>query len=101
MTLHWYAKFYRKAAESLSLGNLEFGFDARTRDWLVLFLGNVAIAVFTLGFGLAYWGYRNWAFMVRHLHLYGNINVSELSQSATSAPAEAEGFADAFDIGAI
>ena len=101
MTLHWYAKYYRKAAESLSLGNLEFGFDARTRDWLKLFLGNIALAVVTLGFGLAYWGYRNWAFMVRHLHLYGNINVSELSQSATSAPAEAEGFADAFDIGAI
>ena len=101
MTLHWYAKFYRKAAESLSLGNLEFGFDARTRDWLKLFLGNVALAIVTLGFGLAYWGYRNWAFMVRHLHLYGNINVSELSQSTTSAPTEAEGFADAFDIGAI
>ena len=101
MTLHWYAKFYRKAAESLSLGNLEFGFDARTRDWLKLFLGNIALAVVTLGFGLAYWGYRNWAFMVRHLHLYGNINVSELGQSTTSAPTEAEGFADAFDIGAI
>jgi uncharacterized membrane protein YjgN (DUF898 family) len=101
MTLHWYAKFYRKAAESLSLGNLEFGFDARTRDWLKLFLGNIALAVVTLGFGLAYWGYRNWAFMVRHMHLYGEINVSDLSQSTTHAPAEAEGFADAFDIGAI
>ena len=101
MTLHWYAKFYRKAAESLSLGNLEFGFDATTWDWLKLFLGNVALAIITLGFGLAYWGYRNWAFMVRHMHLYGEINVSELSQSTTHAPAEAEGFADAFDIGAI
>jgi uncharacterized membrane protein YjgN (DUF898 family) len=101
MTLHWYAKFYRKAAESLSLGNLEFGFDATTWDWLKLFLGNVALAIVTLGFGLAYWGYRNWAFMVRHLHLYGNINVSDLAQSTTSAPTEAEGFADAFDIGAI
>jgi uncharacterized membrane protein YjgN (DUF898 family) len=101
MTLHWYAKFYRKAAESLSLGTLEFGFDARTRDWLKLFLGNIALTVVTLGFGLAYWGYRNWAFMVRHLHLYGNINVSELGQSTTRAPTEAEGFADAFDIGAI
>ena len=101
MTLHWYAKFYRKAAESLSLGNLEFGFDATTWDWLKLFLGNIALAVVTLGFGLAYWGYRNWAFMVRHMHLYGDINVSELSQSTTHAPAEAEGFADAFDIGAI
>jgi uncharacterized membrane protein YjgN (DUF898 family) len=101
MTLHWYAKFYRKAAESLSLGNLEFGFDATTWDWLKLFLGNVALAIVTLGFGLAYWGYRNWAFMVRHMQLYGEINVSQLSQSTTHAPAEAEGFADAFDIGAI
>ena len=101
MLLNFYAAFYRKAAETLSLGELEFGFDATTWDWLKLFLGNIALAVVTLGFGLAYWGYRNWAFMVRHLHLYGNINVSELGQSTTSAPTEAEGFADAFDIGAI
>ena len=101
MVMCFYAKFYRKAAESLSLGNLEFGFDASTWDWIKLFLGNIALAVVTLGFGLAYWGYRNWAFMVRHMHLYGNINTSELSQSTTRAPTEAEGFADAFDIGAI
>jgi uncharacterized membrane protein YjgN (DUF898 family) len=101
MVMCFYAKFYRKAAESLSLGDLEFGFDASTLDWIKLFLGNIALAVVTLGFGLAYWGYRNWAFMVRHMHVYGNINVSQLGQSTTSAPAEAEGFADAFDIGAI
>jgi uncharacterized membrane protein YjgN (DUF898 family) len=100
-TLHWYAKFYRKAAESLSLGELEFGFDASTWDWLKLFLGNLALAVGTLGLGLSYWGYRNWAFMVRHLELYGEINASTLTQSVTHAPGEAEGFADAFDIGAI
>jgi uncharacterized membrane protein YjgN (DUF898 family) len=101
LTLHWYAKYYRMAAETLSLGELEFGFDARTRDWLKLFLGNIALAVVTLGLGLSYWGYRNWAFMVRHMHLYGEINVTALRQSTTRAPTEAEGFADAFDIGAI
>lgn len=101
MTLHWYAKFYRMAAESLSLGDLEFGFDATTWQWLKLFLGNLALAVVTLGFGLAYWGYRNWAFMVRHVHVYGHINVSDLTQSTTHAPGEAEGLADAFDVGAI
>ena len=101
MTLHWYAKFYRNAAKTMSLGNLEFGFDATTWQWLKLFFGNIALAVFTLGLGLAYWGYRNWAFMVRHMHLYGEINVSELGQSTTRAPTEAEGFADAFDMGAI
>lgn len=101
LTLHWYAKYYRNAAETMSLGKLEFGFDATTWQWLKLFLGNIALAVVTLGFGLAYWGYRNWAFMVRHTHLYGEINVSDLTQSTTHAPTEAEGFADAFDMGAI
>ena len=101
MTLHWYAKYYRMAAETMSLGDLEFGFDATTGQWLKLFLGNLLLAVGTLGFGLSYWGYRNWAFMVRHMHLYGEINVTDLVQSTTHAPGEAEGFADAFDIGAI
>lgn len=101
LTLHWYAKYYRNAAETLSLGELEFGFDATTWEWLKLFLGNIALAVVTLGFGLAYWGYRNWAFMVRHMHVYGEINVTDLAQSTTRAPTEAEGFADAFDMGAI
>jgi uncharacterized membrane protein YjgN (DUF898 family) len=100
-TLHWFAKYYRKAAASTSLGELEFGFDATTWDWLKLFLGNIGLAVVTLGFGLTYWGYRNWAFMIRHARIHGTIDVSDLTQSTTRAPREAEGFADAFDIGAI
>jgi hypothetical protein len=39
--------------------------------------------------------------MVRHLHIYGTIDLAELTQSTTHAPREAEGFADAFDVGAI
>ena len=101
LTLHWYAKFYRKAAAGTTLGDLDFGFDATTWDWLKLFLGNLALAVGTLGLGISYWGYRNWAFMIRHTHLYGEVDVSALTQSTTAAPGEAEGFADAFEIGAI
>jgi uncharacterized membrane protein YjgN (DUF898 family) len=100
-TLHWYAKFYRKAAAGTRLGDLEFGFDATTLQWLGLFLGNLGLAIVTLGFGLTYWGYRNWAFMVRHMHVYGNVDLGDLTQSTTHAPREAEGFADAFDVGAI
>ena len=100
-TLHWFANYYRKAAAATSLGDLEFGFEASTWDWLKLFLGNLGLAIITLGFGLTYWGYRNWAFMVRHARIYGSIDVAELTQSTTHAPREAEGFADAFDIGAI
>ena len=100
-TLHWFAKFYRKAAAGTTLGTLEFGFEATTWQWLKLFLGNIALAIVTLGFGMAYWGYRNWAFMIRHARLYGEIDVAALGQSTTRSPKEAEGFADAFDIGAI
>lgn len=101
LTLNWYAKYFRKAASATKLGDLEFGFDATTLQWLGLFLGNLGLAIVTLGFGITYWGYRNWAFMVRHLHIYGTIDIGELSQSTTHAPREAEGFADAFDVGAI
>jgi uncharacterized membrane protein YjgN (DUF898 family) len=101
MTLNWYAKYYRQAAGATSLGELEFGFDATTLQWLGLFLGNLGLAIVTLGFGITYWGYRNWAFMVRHMHIYGSIDIADLTQSTTHAPREAEGFADAFDIGAI
>lgn len=100
-TLHWYAKFFRQAADALTLGDLRFGFTARTRDWLMLFLGNIALAGVTLGFGMAYWGYRNWSFLVRHAHLYGEVDLAALTQSSTAAPRESEGFADAFDMGAI
>ncbi len=101
LTLHWYAKYYRSAASSLTIGGLEFSFDATTWQWLRLFLGNLALALVTLGFGLTYWGYRNWAFMVRHLHMHGVIDIDDTRQSTTSAPGEAEGFADAFDLGAL
>src|SRR4249919_216526 len=101
MTLNWYAAFYRKAADATRLGDLEFEFRATTWDWLKLFLGNLGLAVITLGFGLTYWGYRNWAFMVRNARIYGSVDLSDMTQSKTHAPREAEGFADAFDIGAI
>jgi uncharacterized membrane protein YjgN (DUF898 family) len=101
MTLNWYAAYYRKAASVTSLGDLQFGFDATTLQWLGLFLGNLCLAVITLGFGITYWGYRSWAFIVRHLHVYGTIDLATLTQSTTHAPREAEGFADAFDVGAI
>jgi uncharacterized membrane protein YjgN (DUF898 family) len=101
MTLCWYAKYYRRAAAATKLGDLQFEFDATTLQWLGLIVGNIALAIVTLGFGLTYWGYRNWAFMVRHLHVHGTIDMAALTQSTTRAPLEAEGWADAFDVGAI
>ena len=101
LTLNWFAKFYREAAAATTLGDLGFEFQASTWQWLKLFLGNIALAIVTFGFGMTYWGYRNWSFTIRHLRLHGEIDVGKLTQSQVRAPGEAEGFADMFDVGAI
>ena len=101
VALAYYALFYRKAVEATSFGSLGFEFTARTLDWFKLFLGNMALVVFTLGLGLVFIGYRNWSFFVRHMEAVGEINLDELTQSPTTSARDAEGLADAFDIGAI
>lgn len=101
VTLSYYAAFYRSAVDATSLGDLGFAFTARTADWLKLIFGNIALVVLTLGAGLMFLSYRNWSFFIRHLEASGEVNLDELLQSRTAATGDAEGLADAFDIGAI
>ena len=101
VSLAYYAAFYRQVVEATSYGDLSFEFTARTSDWLKLILGNIALVIVTLGFGLLFLGYRNWSFFIRHLEARGEINLDSLLQSRTAATGDAEGLADAFDIGAI
>ncbi|HEY0149442.1 MAG TPA: YjgN family protein [Allosphingosinicella sp.] len=100
-SLSYYAAFYRQAVEATSFGGLHFDFTARTLDWFKLVLGNIALVIFTLGLGFVFVSYRNWAFFVRHMEAAGEIDLDRLTQSRTSATSDAEGLADAFDIGAI
>lgn len=100
-SLSYYAAFYRQVVAATSIAGLEFEFTARTKDWLKLILGNIALVVLTLGVGLVFLGYRNWSFAVRHMEASGEINLDTLLQSLTAATGDAEGLADAFDIGAI
>lgn len=101
LSVSFYAAFYRHVASATSIAGLEFEFTARTMDWLKLILGNIALVVLTLGFGLMLVGYRNWAFVIRHMEASGEVDLDRLLQSKAYAPGEAEGLADAFDIGAI
>jgi len=99
--LSYYAAFFRHAAGATSLDGLQFEFTARTKDWLKLILGNIGLVIVTLGFALMFLSYRNWSFMVSHMRADGSVDLATLTQSTTRAPGEAEGLADAFDIGAI
>lgn len=97
----FYSAFFREAVGATSLGDLTFGFEARTRDWILLYLGNVALVFVTLGIGTIFVPYRNWAFFIRHLAAYGEIELDSLYQSRTRDPGQGEGLLDAFDVGAF
>jgi uncharacterized membrane protein YjgN (DUF898 family) len=97
----FYAAFFREGINKLTLGDVDFGFTARTYHWLKLYAGDVALVVFTLGLGIAFLGYRHWSFFIRHLEAYGEVNLDSLTQSETRTPRQGEGLLDALDIGAI
>jgi uncharacterized membrane protein YjgN (DUF898 family) len=101
VSLSYYALFYRHVAEATSIAGIEFGFTAHTKDWLKLILGNIGLIIVTLGLGTIFIAYRNWSFVVRHLEAYGELNLDALLQSRVAHTGDAEGLADAFDIGAI
>ncbi|MCU6453823.1 DUF898 domain-containing protein [Sphingomonas sp. A2-49] len=97
----YYAAFFREAVGATSLGRLEFGFGATTKDWILLYLGNLGLVIVTLGIGTIFVPYRNWAFFVRHMAAYGEVDLDGLRQSATREPGQGEGLLDAFDVGAF
>lgn len=97
----YYSAFYREAVGALRLSELGFAFTARTMDWIKLFVTNVALVIVTLGIGIIFLRYRNWKFFITHLEATGEINLDQLTQSATREPGQGEGLLDAFDIGAI
>jgi uncharacterized membrane protein YjgN (DUF898 family) len=100
-SISYYAAFFRRVGGATAWGDVRFAFTARTADWLKLFLGNIALVVFTLGAGLMFIAYRNWSFAARHLEATGEVHLDALRQSTTSTRGDAEGIADAFDIGAV
>jgi len=99
--LVYYAKYFRVVIGEMELGKLQFGFDASTKDWIKLGLGDIAVVVLTLGIGYVFLSYRHWKFFVIHMHAYGEVNVDDLTQSTTRQARHGEGLLDAFDVGAI
>ncbi|MGR6328734.1 YjgN family protein [Sphingomonas sp. XXL09] len=101
IAMAFFSAFFREAVGATTLGDLSFGFEATTRDWVMLFLGNYALIFFTFGIGYIFVPYRNWAFFVRHMAAYGSVATDALTQSQTREPGQGEGLLDAFDVGAF
>nr|WP_087574641.1 YjgN family protein [Sphingomonas sp. CDS-1] len=101
IALAFYASFFREAVEGLSLTGLNFHFYARTKDWFLLFLGDIALVICTLGIGAIFLQYRHWKFFVTHMGATGTIYTDELTQSQTKTSRHGEGLLDALDVGAF
>lgn len=97
----YYAAFLREAIGHLSLGEIDFHFDARTSQFLKLFLGDVLLVVGTLGVGIMFLSYRHWKFFITHLEATGEVSLGSLSQSTLPQPKQGEGLLDALDVGAF
>ncbi|WP_432201454.1 YjgN family protein [Erythrobacter sp. W53] len=97
----FYSKFYEVVVGGTQWKDLHFEFSASTKDWLMLFLGDIALVVFTLGIGYIFLSYRHWKFFMTHMEAGGEIVLDELTQSQTSDSQTGEGLLDAFDVGAI
>ena len=97
----FYAKFYREVIDKTLWHDLRFGFEARTVDWIKLYLGDFFLVVLTLGVGFVFLSYRHWKFFITHMEAGGDILLDDLTQSTTATARHGEGLLDAFDIGAI
>lgn len=101
IALAYYAAFLREAIGNLTLGDIEFQFEATTSEWINLLVVDVLLVVGTLGIGAIFLSYRHWKFFITHLEASGEVSLSSLGQSTTREPRQGEGLLDAFDIGAI
>lgn len=97
----FYSKYFRVVVGATRLNDLQFHFEASTKDWLKLLFGDVVLVLFTLGIGYIFLGYRHWKFFITHMEASGEIRLDELTQSTTRTSTHGEGLLDAFDIGAI
>ena len=97
----FWALFFRKVASAFEMGGISAGFEVSTFEWIKFYARIIGLTIVTLGFGALMWRFWNWKFIMDRLALYGEIDLDTLTQSTTAAPQDAEGFADAFDIGAF
>ncbi len=100
MTSFW-ALFFRKAADTFAMGELRAGFEVSSVEWLKFYAKLIGLTIVTLGLGSIMWGYLRWKFVFDRLALYGTVDLDTMTPSTTASPKDAEGFADAFDVGAF
>jgi uncharacterized membrane protein YjgN (DUF898 family) len=98
----WYrAVEYRYTLSRLSAGDVRFEIVESDMSLAWLFFTNVLIFVFTLGLGLPWVMTRTLSHLGEHVNVTGKVDYNAILQAQDESPAVGEGFAEAFDLGAI
>lgn len=95
------AAFYRSAVDEMAFDELTFTFDADLNDWMVFYLQTALLTIGTLGLAIAFYNYRKWVFFIRRLEVHGAVDFAAMRRTTTKGGGDAEGLADAFEIGAF
>lgn len=80
---------------------LQARYDVTAGALIRLSVGNALLLLATLGLGGPFVELRNLRFACERLSFAGAIDVSAIGQSPAPRPAQGEGLADAFDVGAV
>lgn len=91
---------WRALVRGLSLDGTSFTLTARTPGYLWLAFSNALIVIFTLGLLLPVAQARTFGFIMNRIACEGTVDFSRADQ-AERGPGQAEGLADAFDIGIV
>ncbi len=90
----YHAALQREQMRGLTLGQIRFKFTGTGFDMFRLRLGNILIALFTLGLGMPVVIQRNMRFMAKHVIVGGDLDSAELMQAAREQGAVGEGLDD-------
>jgi len=97
----YFTALLRRQAQVVGLEGLTFSLKATSASLFWLYIGNLLIVIFTLGFGLAYAQLRTFKYIFSRLSSEGVIDLEAVHQNADKGPKSGEGLADFFDIGAV
>ncbi len=93
-------KMMRYFANCTRFDGAQFKLQATAESYVWLIVGNVLIAICTLGIGAPFIAQRTLRYVFSRLQLDGAVDISRIQQSMAAVPTRGEGLADAFDIGA-
>jgi len=93
------AALFRAIANNLELAELRFSSEVTAWNYISLWIGNVAIVLFTLGLGFPIAVHRSLKFFANRVAIIGELDVGRLQQTTLDRPRFGEGLLEAFDPG--